>query len=91
MVNYDEIRPLSEPTRFDGTPWRCATLYAHECDGLVVGAVGSIPCCAAGATVEQAARVKDRERIARFAENNAEQLTAEAAAENAYEREANRY
>lgn len=85
----DAIRPLSQPTREDGQPWRCISLYAHECDGIVVGAVGPIPCCAAGAAAEQAWRVQDRERIARYMVEHADELAAEAAAEQAWEQAAN--
>ena len=87
----DEIRPLSSETNSLGQPWRCATLYEHECDGVTVGAVGPIPICAAGAAVERASRVQDRERIRRFEIENADLLRREAEAENAYERMANGY
>ena len=88
MSNKDDLRALPamnenyQPPR----PWACITLHAHECDGHVVGAIGVTPVCQAGATVEVAARVADRERIARYIVEHADEIAAEARWEQAMER-----
>ena len=56
-----ELPPLNasyDPPR----PWRCITQEPHDCDGQVIGSLGAIPVCAAGAVVEEAARIRDRAR-----------------------------
>ena len=88
--HHDRLRPL-DPTRHDGEPWTCATLVAHECTGPVVGAIGAYPVCANGVEAERASRVADRARMEKWAAENADMLRAEAEAEQAYERMANRY
>lgn len=50
MTDLPEINPNT------GAPWRCVTPANHECDGVIVGALGAYPVCAAGAVAEQAAR-----------------------------------
>lgn len=46
------------------TPWTCQVRGQHECDGVIVGALGAYPTCAAGVPVELAAREAERVRIA---------------------------
>jgi hypothetical protein len=87
---HDHLRPL-DATRYDGEPWTCQTSEPHLCEGPVVGAIGAYPVCANGVDAERAARVSDRARMERWAEENADLLAAEAEAEQAYERMANRY
>lgn len=87
MNPTDALRPLSalnenyQPPQ----PWRCVTLYEHECTGHVVGAVGAIPVCEAGQVVEVAARVADRERMARWMADNADLVAREARWEQSME------
>jgi hypothetical protein len=57
-ANYDPPRP-----------WRCLTHQAHECDGTVIGALGALPVCAAGAVVELAAQATDRARADAWADS----------------------
>lgn len=82
-----QIQPLSSPTRHDGSPWRCATLYAHDCAGPIVGKVGPIPCCAAGAAAELAVWERDAARVAAFTASPEGQriMREEAAAERRIE------
>jgi hypothetical protein len=57
-TNYDPPRP-----------WRCCVDEPHECDGVVVGALGATPTCAAGEPAwREAARRRD-ERLRAWAES----------------------
>jgi hypothetical protein len=79
------VRPL--PARNENyappRPWRCVTHEAHGCAGDVVGAVGAIPVCEAGAAAEIAAQRADRARIEALLDTP--EMRAEIAAEMAWE------
>jgi hypothetical protein len=68
-------------------PWDCITHETHDCGGPVVGAVGAIPVCAAGAVAELAMRAREDARRAALLADPAFQrlLTQECALEQRHE------
>lgn len=66
-------------------PWVCMTREAHGCDATVVGALGALPVCRAGAVAEQVAARADAARIAALMDTPA--MRAEAARERRWEQQ----
>jgi hypothetical protein len=79
------VRELPAINPNTGAPWRCITREQHVCAGPVIGAVGAVPCCANGVVVEATAVERERVRIAKWAEDNADLLRREAEAEQRFE------
>jgi hypothetical protein len=81
----DLFRTLEEINPATGLPWICVTHETHTCSGPVIGAVGAVPVCEAGATAETRARRRADLRWRRYARAHAGELAAEAAAERRFE------
>lgn len=66
MHAHDALRDIgtTHPVHGVEVPWTCQVQGSHECDGVIVGAIGAYPTCAAGYPVEVAARAVERERVA---------------------------